>query len=580
MSSMPEEWLGIKIQDLLISPKQDMVDGPFGSNLKASEYVENGILVARLQNVQRGSFIFKNLKYVTYEKANDLSRHSFEKGDLLITKLGDPLGKACIVPEEIEKGIIVADIIRIRLEENYVNNQFLMFQINSDKVINQFTLLTKGTTRPRVNLTLTRNIDINLVPLAEQNEIASRLDLLLGEVEEIKARIDGIPAILKSFRQSVLAAAVNGKLTEEWRLNNKCHPNKILNSIRDKRSILSKKKETKDHKLEYSEIDFCIPMNWEVTPLGEITQYITSGSRGWSQYYSDNPEDAKFVRSAEINTNKLDIESAITVKLPSKVEGKRALIEYGDILITITGANVGKCAYIEEKIPEAYVSQSVALIKSIDHKISPFIHLWLLARNAGNKQLNDMIYGIGRPVLSLPNIYSIRIALPPLSEQIEIRKKVNNLFSLADSVEQKVQAAQEQVDKLSQSILAKAFRGELTREWREENFELISGKNSAEALLERIKNERKKTTPIKKKNPRGKIMNSKEEIIPIVDALREVEESLSSQELLQAAGYPNDSSTDQIEAFFLDIRESQKNGKIEKTRKGDTDYFQLSSGGK
>ena len=84
----------------------------------------------------------------------------------------------------------------------------------------------------------------------------------------------------------------------------------------------------------------------------------------------------------------------------------------------------------------------------------------------------------------------MHIEFPPVEEQTEIVHRVNQLFAFADQIEQRVKNAQARVNHLTQSILAKAFRGELTAEWREQNPNLISGDNSAEALLARIKAER------------------------------------------------------------------------------------------
>jgi type I restriction enzyme S subunit len=80
--------------------------------------------------------------------------------------------------------------------------------------------------------------------------------------------------------------------------------------------------------------------------------------------------------------------------------------------------------------------------------------------------------------------------MPPPFEQTEIVRRVEELFTFADSIEQKANAALKRVNNLTQSILAKAFRGELTADWRAANPELVSGDNSAEALLEKIKAER------------------------------------------------------------------------------------------
>jgi type I restriction enzyme S subunit len=99
--------------------------------------------------------------------------------------------------------------------------------------------------------------------------------------------------------------------------------------------------------------------------------------------------------------------------------------------------------------------------------------------------------------INLKVLNSLSFPMPSLEEQTEIIRRVDQLFAFADQIEQQVKNAQARVDKLTQSILAKAFRGELTAEWRAENPELISGEHSAAALLERIKAEKAKQTPTK-----------------------------------------------------------------------------------
>lgn len=96
------------------------------------------------------------------------------------------------------------------------------------------------------------------------------------------------------------------------------------------------------------------------------------------------------------------------------------------------------------------------------------------------------------------------IHLPSIEEQTEIVRRVDQLFAYADTVERQVNSALERVNQLTQSILAKAFRGELTTQWRADNPELISGENSAEALLERIKAERAAQAPKKRTRKKAK----------------------------------------------------------------------------
>ncbi|MBU4076569.1 MAG: restriction endonuclease subunit S, partial [Euryarchaeota archaeon] len=180
---LPKGWIWAKLEDLVLEPKNDIVDGPFGSNLKASEYEDKGIPIIRLQNVTRNKFIKKNIRFIKPEKAELLKRHSFSKNDIVITKLGAPLGEACLVPEDFEWGVIVADIVRVKTDDKYISKKYLVYCINSEVVIKQFETNTKGTTRPRVNLSHIRELELPISPLPEQHRIVTKIEELFTKLD-------------------------------------------------------------------------------------------------------------------------------------------------------------------------------------------------------------------------------------------------------------------------------------------------------------------------------------------------------------------------------------------------------------
>jgi restriction endonuclease S subunit len=207
-----------------------------------------------------------------------------------------------------------------------------------------------------------------------------------------------------------------------------------------------------------------IPSGWVASQSDELCYYITSGSRDWKKYYS--AEGAIFIRTQDINQDRLDLSNAARVLLPKKVEGKRSLVTSGDLLITITGANVGKVAVVPDTIPEAYVSQSVGLMKLRDKSLAPFLHYYLQAEHVGRSHVMHMVYGMGRPVLSLQNLRDIPILLSPLAEQKRIVAKIEELFSELDAGEESLRRARRQLGVYRQSLLKQAFEGKLTAPWR------------------------------------------------------------------------------------------------------------------
>ena len=202
-----------------------------------------------------------------------------------------------------------------------------------------------------------------------------------------------------------------------------------------------------------------------------------------------------FIRAQNINSDVLRLDDVAFVSLPNKTEGLRTRVQKDDILVTITGANVTKSALVDCDLDDAYVSQHVALVRLTDRRLAPFLFHWIVSTAHGRKQLLESAYGQGKPGLNLDNIRDVSIAIPPLSEQQEIVRRVEKLFAFADQIEARLRQAQAHVDRLTQSLLAKAFRGELvptehalaTREAR--TYE------PASCLLDRIRAESDSTAP-------------------------------------------------------------------------------------
>lgn len=169
-------WNKAPLSDLALATGGSFVDGPFGSNLKAAEYEPEGVPIIRLQNIRPNEFLAKDIKFISPQKYTKLSRHNYGPGDLVISKLGDPPGYACVVPPSAGSGIIVADVVRFRGNPELTDHGYLSHFLNSPDGRRQFLKLSKGSTRKRVNLSSIKTIEIPLPPLGEQKRIAAVLD--------------------------------------------------------------------------------------------------------------------------------------------------------------------------------------------------------------------------------------------------------------------------------------------------------------------------------------------------------------------------------------------------------------------
>jgi type I restriction enzyme S subunit len=424
---------------------------------------------------------------------------------------------------------------------NEISRNFLVYWYRS--IARKIEELGTGTTVKGIRLDNLNNLEFPLVSFAEQKVIADKLDTLLAQVETTKARLDRIPQILKTFRQSVLAAAVSGKLTEEWRTNNEILIHDWIDSNVGKLAIVATGTTPKRTNSGY----------WE----NGVIPWLTSTATGNDFIF----EAEQFVTDLAVKECRLKV------------------FEAGTLLLAMYGEGKTRGQVTEIKI-SATCNQACAAIIVDDTLINrDFLKIRLLENY---EETRKAAVGGAQPNLNLSKVRDIPVLLPKLVEQTEIVRRVEELFDFANSIEQKANSALEHVNKMTQSILAKAFRGELTADWRASNPDLISGDNSAEALLTKISAEREalkkkpkpKRTAVKKKA--GSSMSK--QMIKIVEALKEAGKPLSGQKLLAAAGYPSDSSTDQLERFFLDIRDALTVDKsIVKVECGDDeqDWFTL-----
>ncbi|MEI7899738.1 MAG: restriction endonuclease subunit S, partial [bacterium] len=158
---------------------------------------------------------------------------------------------------------------------------------------------------------------------------------------------------------------------------------------------------------------------------------------------------------------RLDLSEVAHVDLPAKVEGKRSRIQPGDLLVTITGANVGKAAIVPDNIPEAYVSQSVGLMRLKDKKNGPYLHYYLQSEQTGRKQVLNLVYGIGRPVLSLQSLRDIPVSLPPLPEQHRIVAEIEKQFTRLEAGVSALKRVQANLKRYRAAVLKAACEGRL-----------------------------------------------------------------------------------------------------------------------
>ena len=207
----PATRLGKRETCQLADVADSIVDGPFGSALKTTHYVQDpGVRVVRLANLGDGRYIDDDEAFIDGDYANVLSRHDVRSGDVLVASLGDDnhrSGRACLYPVELAPGIVKADCFRVR-PSNSVDSRFLMEILNSKSAAAQVHELAQGVTRDRVNLRHLRRIVLQVPPLREQRRIAEILDSIDEAVQANEGRLDK----LRRLRSGLAADLLSGRV--------------------------------------------------------------------------------------------------------------------------------------------------------------------------------------------------------------------------------------------------------------------------------------------------------------------------------------------------------------------------------
>ena len=550
---IPQQWLSLQIGEIA-----EVVGGGTPKAGDPDNFAEPGTQIPWLTPADLSKY---SEKYISHG-SRDLSKEGYEKSSAKLMPSGTllfssraPIGYVAIAENEISTNQGFKNFVL----PTAVDPSYGYYFLRSIRDVAES--VGTGTTFKEISGANAKKLPFYLAPLAEQKVIADKLDTLLTQVENTKARLERIPQILKRFRQSVLAAAVSGRLTEEFTATNKGYYQNLDKDIGEDRKLRELPPPSKD------ELDLATGLfenpdwkHWRLYSLEQLIESARGIPYGIVQTGEAQKEGIPTIRCGDVKP--LHVDTVSLKKVHPSIEEKytRTRLRGGEVILAIRGT-VGNAAVVSEEMATLplNISREVAMIP-VREDVSPHYIAILLQSPGGFRSLAEKTKGVAQRGINLADVKRLVTPLPTLNEQTEIVRRVDQLFAHADRIEQQVSNALARVNKLTQSILAKAFRGELTEQWRKDNPGRIRGENSAEKLLEKIKEERAaigmRPKPKRAASKRKTGSSMSKQTIKVVEALKQANEPLSGQQLLVAAGYSSDSSTEELEEFFLDLRES------------------------
>ncbi|MBS0475864.1 MAG: restriction endonuclease subunit S [Proteobacteria bacterium] len=397
----------------LAAPGSDtFVDGPFGSSLKSHEYVDAGVRLIQLQNIGEGEWRDENKKFITPRKFKTLERHGAVPGDIAIAKMADPVARACLVPPVSEQFVVVADCMRLRLDESRFDSGYVVRSINSPYTRREAENKAIGSTRVRINLSVLKTVGCLAPALPEQREITRILDTLDTAIHETEAIIAKLRAVKEGLLHDLLTRGI------------------------DDNGELRPPQSEAPHLYKESPLGW-IPKTWNVVALGTVL--------------SEPPRNGLYKPPHLIGRGALLVgqtafaeEGSVKFEMARRAQvGKADIAGFGlqacDLLVSrvfATLEGVGRPVIVPDPPEPAVYESNMMRMRAKAGVVTSTMMFNLLKLPVSRAAVRSRAFLSNQASINRQGICSIELALPPWDEQVAIDTRVK---ALTDRLEHEVE---------------------------------------------------------------------------------------------------------------------------------------------
>lgn len=417
LPDLPNSWHYAQVQDVGATDEQAVMTGPFGTNLGRGDFISKGVPLLTISCLTDQGIRMDKALYVSEAKANELGRYRLKQGDLLFSRMAS-VGRAGIVGPQQEGALFNYHIMRLRLDDAKMLPKFFTSYVRGAKQVYDYLLeVNHGATRDGINTEQLLSMPIILAPISDQRRIVAEIEKQFTRLEAGVAALRRVQANLKRYRAAVLKAACEGRLVPTE--------------------------------------------NWAIKAMSDVTSVVTKGSSPNWQGFDYCDAGVVFVRSQNVGWGKLDLSDVAHLPVCFNEKEKKSVLKTGDVLLNIVGASIGRAAIATSEVAGGNVNQAVAVIRCQQERILPqFLMVYLLSP-ATQTLIHSQAVDVARANFSLGDISRMTVPIPPLAEQTRIVAEVERRLSVVEELEAVVSTNLQRATRLRQSILQKAFTGEL-----------------------------------------------------------------------------------------------------------------------
>ena len=462
---------------------------PFGGR---NVYVSKGVPFVRSQNVYPDGLHLDDVVFVTPRMHAEMKRTHVKAGDVLLNITGASIGRSTYVPDDFGEANVNQHVCIIRADTCIP--AYLSCFLNSPLGQEQIFAIEAGVTREGLNYGQIRRLKIPLAPLEEQRRIAQLVRELMARNQEARSRLQNVTPLIRQFRQSVLAKAFRGEISE--RDPNDEPAEKLLERIRQERrkkweeELRAKGKDQRNYKHEELEpIDSeslrPLPSKWTWARMGETIESMKNGIYKLASVYGSGVPCLRMYNIEDGNIVWRDLK---LMRL-SETEIEEYGLRPGDVLLNRVNSRelVGKAAVVPEGHGKVVFESKNIRIKFDRDAVDPHYICYYLQTTEARRGIElGVKQTVGMATVNQTDIEYWPLPLAPKREQGKIVAKIREAFAQTELVTSVAVTSLQNVAALEQSILAKAFRGELCPQHPDDE--------PASVLLKRIRAQRATVT--------------------------------------------------------------------------------------
>ena len=393
--------------------------------------------------------------------AKESEKYRLGKNDLLFARTGATVGKSYLIPGSIPESVFASYLIRVRLLET-VYPKYVAYFFRSGDYWRQIIENQAGIGQPNINGTKLAQIKIPVAPLNQQGLIVAEIEKQFSRLDEAVANLRRVKANLKRYKAAVLKAAVEGKLTEDWR---KQHPNvepasKLLERIlAERRAKWSGKGKFKELPMPDTTILPRLPQTWTWSSVETICSDVVDCPHSTPKWQATG---RVCLRTTEFRPGRLDLSDVRYVSQATyEARIQRLTPRENDIVYSREGGILGLACMIPARLNPC-LGQRMMLLRS--HALfSPNLLMYWLNSPDLLARVRSLTGGSASPHLNVGEVKSFPVPVAPIAEQNAIAAEVERRLSVIDELEDAVEANLTRADRLRQSVLTRAFSGELAK---------------------------------------------------------------------------------------------------------------------